>query len=76
MTLNSQHQLIGKTRGDLTIIALDTTRTGLSGDWMIARCRCGNTRVVYSPRFERGDHTACLPCEKWKSANRHQDEAA
>jgi hypothetical protein len=78
MTLSPHYELIGKTFGDLTIIALDATRTGADGYWMVARCGCGNTRTVYSPRFERGEHRACVACEKWSGAQEHSggDEAA
>lgn len=72
MTLSPHYKLLGKTSGDLTIIALDTTRTGSSGYWMIARCKCGNNRAVYSPRFEQGEHRACLPCEKWNQSAARQ----
>jgi len=66
MTLSLHYKLLGKTSGDLTIIAVDDTRPRKIGYWLIALCKCGNTRAVYSQRFDEGLHTACIACEKWR----------
>jgi hypothetical protein len=60
MSRSPHYKLLGKHHGDLTIIAVDDTRPRKIGYWLIALCKCGNTRAVYSQRFDEGLHTAAV----------------
>jgi hypothetical protein len=61
MSPSPHYKLLGKTSGDLKIID-----TASQPGWMVAMCKCGKRRAVNMKQFERGEHTACIACEKWR----------